>query len=135
MVFVMDAEVKIDNEIFNGRPSMLTVIGGIKRNCLLDTGARINVIDEKNIKQLQVPMSKHNVTPVVCANGSGMELSGTYQIKVKFQNITLYPVFYIAKTVFPSIIFRIELIRSLGLDLRWRFDAKNIKQESICTFS
>ena len=110
---------KLDYSEFNDRPSIKARIEGMENNCLLDTGARINVIDLEIAQKLQIRINKKTISSVICANGSGMDIVGTCSIIVVWKNKRINQLFYVAKAVFPAIIFGITLIRAIGLELRW----------------
>ena len=59
----------IEYNKLGGRPSMRIKINGIWKNCLLDTGARINVIDEEVAEELREIHIRPMIDNVPCTNG------------------------------------------------------------------
>jgi len=49
--FIINPNGVIDYKTFNGRPGIEAVIRDVKTKCLLDTGARINVIDQCYVRK------------------------------------------------------------------------------------
>lgn len=67
----------------NDRPSLNVSCAGIKVDCLLDTGARISVLDKSIFDKLKGVKLQKSEDKLFCANDNTLETLGTVDIKVK----------------------------------------------------
>ena len=56
-----------------------------------------------------------------------MEVMGICRLGIIWRNTKIDGVFYVAKTVFPSVIFGIKLIEALGFELKYQGDVNIIE--------
>ena len=109
----------IDYNKMNGRPSILLNINDKKYVwCLLDTGAKINVILEDLINKIEGKI-KYSLSDihVTCANDSSLKILGYINLKIKLNRIEVEEKFYIARQINPSMIAGIDLLEKLGIRL------------------
>lgn len=81
------SKFKIEYEELKGRPSIEFQIKNKKVRCLLDTGARVNVIKVdllKNMKDVKIKETKRRIH---CANDSELVNYGIVQLKIKIERI------------------------------------------------
>ena len=102
-----------------GRPSVIIGINNYFKNCLLDTGARMNVIDSSIIKEIGNPGLEKHGDKIWCANGSPLKTLGRIKLKINIGSREENIVFVVVENVSPSIIGGIDLLR--------RFDIKLVK--------
>ena len=102
-----------------GRPSVIIGINNYFKNCLLDTGARMNVIDSSIIKEIGNPGLEKHGDKIWCANGSPLKTLGRIKLKINIGSREENIVFVVVENVSPSIIGGINLLR--------RFDIKLVK--------
>ena len=100
-----------------GRPSVLIETNNIFIHCLLDTGARMNVIDSSVIKNIEGVDIKSYDEGIWCANGSTLETLGRVKLKVKIGNREENITFVVVKKVSPSVIGGIELLKQFNIKL------------------
>ena len=100
-----------------GIPSLKFKINGFLKYCLLDTGARINVIDEdviKDWKNVKRRLSEENVS---CANGSPLTTRGKVILEVEIDKNVENVEFVVAVDLSPKIIAGIEMLTKFGIKL------------------
>ena len=100
-----------------GRPSVLIGIHNYKRNCLLDTGARMNVMDSTVIREIGGLKLREHGDAIWCANGSPLKTLGRIRLKVKIGNREEYVVFVVVEKVSPAIIGGIDMLRIFDIKL------------------
>ena len=122
---------KIEYDKCGGRPSMRMRINGIWRNCLLDTGATMNVIDEEVTKELGDIKVRSMLENVSCANGSALQVKGKSTLEIKINGKKARLEFTIAKNVSPKVIAGSTLLREFGIQLRIRNNMQQT-EEYIC---
>ena len=102
-----------------GRPSVTVEIQGEIMECLLDTGARVNVMSWQNFQRLsQVELLRANTT-LRCANGEKLETKGEARVRVTLNDKERWITFTIVEHVIPDVIGGVEMQRIFGLELRW----------------
>ena len=74
---------KIEYDKCGGIPSMRMRINEIWRNCLLDMGATMNVIDEEVTKELGDIKVRSMLENVSCANGSALQVKGKSTLEIE----------------------------------------------------
>ena len=90
---------KILYNVMNGRPSMsIWLEKRLKYHCLLDTGAKINVISSSIINKLNM-LDKINecAIQVTCANKSSLVILGTIMIEITISPMVRIIKFYVAE--------------------------------------
>ena len=98
---------KIRYEQMQGRPNVKLKIQGIEMECLLNTGARINVMSYNKFQQLR------------CANDGHLEVKGKAEIEVVINQVGKMVTFTIVGHVIPEVIGGIEIQRQFGIELQW----------------
>ena len=87
-------------------------------SCLLDTGARINVIAIEEINRLGIIPEKYSNESIICANGSALSILGIVFLKIEIGEIYKIIKFYIDKKVSPSVICGIEFLNAFKIHLK-----------------
>ena len=105
----------INYDIMQGRPSVTVEIAGLVLECLLNTGARINVMSWNIVKMLKDVVIEECEEKLKCANDSRLETMGRTTIEVKLEDMKKKFRFIIVKSVSPDIIGGIDLQRQFGL--------------------
>ena len=108
---------KIVYNLMGGRPSLKIKINGFWKHCLLDTGARINAIDESIIagwKNIKLKIADDKVS---CANGSALKTKGRAIINVEIDGVVKEIEFIVAQDLSPSLIGGVEFLRTFGIRL------------------
>ena len=106
-----------------GRPSVTIHMNTISKQCLLDTGARMNVMDSSILKDIGISHLKEYGDKIWCANGSPLETLGRIKLKIKIGMREENVLFVVVKSVSPSMIG--------GIDLLKKFDIKLVKINNI----
>jgi transposase InsO family protein len=119
---------KIEYNKMGGRPSMRMKLNGNWRNCLLDTGARINVIDKENIKDLGNVQIRSMYDGISCANGSALKVLGRTILEVEINQKKAKIEFVIAENVSPKVIAGISLLSVFGIQLRMKETVKHMNE-------
>jgi len=90
----------------------------IKEHCLLDTGAKINVISLNIIEKLKMSdrIGKCDIQ-VTCANDSRLVILGVIFLKITINKIEQIIRFYVAAHIEPSIIAGIEMMTMFNINL------------------
>ena len=70
-----------------GRPSLKLRINEKWLDCLLDTGARINVIDEEVVNKLKNVKIKIAEDRIACANGSKLKTKGRAILNIEIDGV------------------------------------------------
>ena len=121
-----------DNRIvydkMQGRPSVTMIIENTKIECLLDTGARINVMDESIIRKLGLTIEPTEER-LRCANNSKLDTLGKTSIKTTIGNIAKMITFIVVKEVIPQVIGGIELQKQFGIRLKWEKERNEAEGE------
>ena len=106
----------------NERPSMsIWLEKRLKCLCLLDIGAKINVISSSIINKLNM-LDKINecAIQVTCANESSLIILGTIMIEITISSMVRIIKFYVAEKISPEIIAGVEMMTdfNIGLDMK-----------------
>ena len=117
-ISVLNDDLEIVYDKMGGRPSVIVGINRIYfKHCLLDTGARMNVIDSSIIKEIGgIDIKPHN-EGIWCANGSPLETFGNVKLKIQIGNKEENVIFVVVKKVSPPIIGGIDLLRQFNIKL------------------
>jgi len=103
-----------------GRPSVKVRIENIEIECLLDTGAALNVMTEgilKNLNNIRMEQTNQRLT---AANGLQMDVRGEIETIVKIGNKAEKIRFVIVKNLRPEMIGGIPLMKEFGIELQWK---------------
>lgn len=122
---------QIEYNKFQGRPGISIVMEGLNFDCLLDTGARINVISLENVQKLKKATIEKSTERLICANDSNLEVVGETRIEIKVGEIMCQTTFIVVRFVKPGLIGGILLQRQLGLSLEWRTDKEDTATRKI----
>lgn len=120
---------KIRYDKMQGRPSITIKIKEKEYECLLDTGARINVISKRIVEEW------HNITiyttdeKLRCANDSRLETIGKIKIDVLMGERKEEIEFLVVESIKPDIIGGIELQKQFDIELKWK-SQQNSEQQS-----
>ena len=116
-----------------GRPSVTIKVKEQEMECLLDTGATVNVMSWKQFLKLDnVQLDKADDT-LRCANDSTLETRGKAVIPVEIGSICLMVKFTIVQHMSPEVIGGIGLQQQFGIELNWSTEAgTNERQDHIC---
>ena len=122
---------KVKNNIvydkMGGRPSLKIKINGVWKDCLLDTGARVNVIDAEIVKDFKNCKWKIGEDKVSCANGSALKTKGRVQLNVEIDGVEKEIEFIVAENLSPRIIGGIIFLNKFGIKLNKIDFCENIK--------
>ena len=113
----IDEKYVIVYDRMGGRPSLKIKINGHWKNCLLDTGARINVIDNNVISTWKNVKRKLGNDKVSCANGSPLQTKGRVILEVEIDRVIKEIEFIVAEGLSPEIIGGIEFLNQFGIKL------------------
>ena len=102
-----------------GRPSVRMEIEGIQEECLLDTGARINVMSQRIVKRLKRVKIMDSSDILKCANDSQLKTKGRADIEVKIGDQKNKVPFIIVEHITPDVIGGIVLQKQFGIELQW----------------
>jgi transposase InsO family protein/predicted aspartyl protease len=112
--------VPITYDKLQGRPSVKVRIENIEIECLLDTGAALNVMTEgilKNLNNIRMEQTNQRLT---AANGLQMDVRGEIETIVKIGNKAEKIRFVIVKNLRPEMIGGIPLMKEFGIELQWK---------------
>ena len=87
-------------------------------DCLLDTGARINVIDEEVVNNLKNVKIKIAEDRIACANGSKLKTKGRAILNIEIDGIVKDIEFIVAEGLSPKIIGGIEFLNIFKIYLK-----------------
>ena len=107
----------IKYDMMSGRPSIELEINNNHVRCLLDTGARISVIENSLLKMLGIFKIESTEVSVRCANESNLKILGKVRINVKLNDEIKNILFYIADSISPSMIGGINLLKEFDIEL------------------
>ena len=123
---------QIRYDIMGGRPSLEILLNEEKKMCLLDTGARMNVIDKKTMEDVKGVLVRTIGKGIFCANGSSLDTLGKVRLNVQIENECKTIEFVVVSKISPSIIAGIDLLERFGIQLvRNAVRCKNNMNEDI----
>lgn len=107
------------SESARNKPLIIGKCAGIKAKLFLDSGAEMNVMDEKFLnsllqKQLSIKFSP-TTSKIQCANGSHMTVTGSASVCLEIGNAKSNQKFMIVKEVFPRVIVGIKAMKTMGI--------------------
>ena len=111
-------KVRIEYNKFQGRPSVDVQVEGKRMNCLLDTGAGINVLSASGWKKLGSKQLEECEMKLRCANNSTLETMGKVSLNVQVGNKSKQIVFMVGKLVVPEMIGGMEFLNIFGFRLQ-----------------
>lgn len=115
------------------RPSAEIEIQDQKMECLLDTGATVNVMSWSKFKKLRNIELINATDTLRCANDGLLETKGKAIIEVKIDNRRRWVKFTIVSYMTPEIIGGIELLKQFGIQLQWPVkEVEKPRQDHIC---
>ena len=120
---------RIRYDKMQGRPSITLMIENKEYECLLDTGARVNVMDKKILDELQGVKLIHTEEKLRCANDSQLEMVGKVKIIVQIGKRKEEIDFLVVENVKPKLIGGVELQKAFQIELRW-VENTNKKEEN-----
>ena len=123
---------KISYDRMQGRPSTIIRIQNREFECLLDTGARINVINKNILKLLEDIEIEYTEETLRCANDSKLEVIGKVTLRVEAGMQANNVSFIVVEHMSPQIIAGIEFQRIFGIKLYWnkKFSNKEAVEEN-----
>ena len=122
-------KVKIQYNKLNGRPSINFKINGKNVQCLLDTGAKVNVIKENLINDISGIKIEKTKRKIICANDSELKNYGLVKIEVVIENMKRLIEFYVVNDVNPEMIVGIDFLNEFGIRLV-KLDTINITEDN-----
>lgn len=123
---------RITQNKMQGRPSITLNIQGRDMECLLDTGARVNVLSKAVLDRLENVDIVETEELLRCANDSKLETIGKIHINVKIGNKEKKVTFTVVKNIVPDIIGGIELQNQFGIELTWIEETRGRAEYFIC---
>ena len=102
-----------------GRPSVRIEIQEEVMECLLDTGARINVMSWKTFQRFQGVILTKTTETLNCANNGRLEVKGKARLKVTVSGIVRWITFTIVEQLTPDVIGGIEMQKEFKINLVW----------------
>jgi len=124
---------KISYDRMQGRPSIVLKIFGQELECLLDTGARVNVMSEKVRTMLRVVDVEPTEDRLRCANNSHLEILGKIFVPVQVCEMVKMVEFIVVKTVSPDVIGGVDLQNNFGFSLRWMHNISEPSYNFVCS--
>jgi len=120
----------------HGRPSVTIKIQEEVMECLLDTGARINVMSWKMFQKLTGIELTRTTETLRCANDGPLETKGKAEMKVVLNGIDKIVLFTIVEKVTPDVIGGIEMQKQFGIELQWiDEESKTEMHDHICNIT
>lgn len=129
---VNERESQISYNIMQGRPSISVDILGTKIECLLDTGARVNVMRYNTLRQISDVKLEPSEEKLKCANDSQLEVMGKVHLVVTIGARKGKVTFIVVRNISPEVIGGIDMQRKLGLELQWKEINTEDKESYIC---
>ena len=108
----------INYKELKGRPSIEFRIKNKSVQCLLDTGARVNVIKAEIIKDMKDIKIKETKRRIHCANDSELINYGIVQLKVIIERLEKTIDFFVVKDLDPEMIAGIDFLDKFGIKLK-----------------
>ena len=121
--------VEISYNKMQGRPSILVSIRGVRFDCLLDTGARINVMSMEGFRKLGEITLQESEEKLQCANDSSLETCGKIRVEVEVAGVCKEVTFIIVEKLVPDLIGGIEFQDIFGYELRKKGLLTNQEQQ------
>lgn len=122
----------ISYEKMQGRPSLNVNIHGVYVDCLLDTGARVNVMGADIANRISGAKIEPSTDKLRCANDSKLEVLGKVELEVSIGKREAKIIFVVVKNISPAVIAGIDMQRQLGLELQWIDITLDKPEEFIC---
>ena len=123
----------ISYDKMKGRPSLCIVLIGFNVDCLLDTGASVNVIDRAVIDKIEHVQIKSTTDQLQCANKSKLKIIGKTSLWTEIDDKGEWIEFTVVEEMSPSVIGGMNLLWKFGIMLNKVKEEKNIEIESnIC---
>lgn len=108
---------KIRYDIMQGRPSLKIKLNNFEIDCLLDTGARVNVISKDILKYIKEVKIESSMERLRCANESKLETVGKAKILTKIGERSEWVEFIVVEKITPAVIGGIELQLKFNIKL------------------
>ena len=105
-----------------GRPSVTIEIQDEHIECLLDTGARINVMNWKTFQRFQGVILTNTDITLHCANDGELKVKGKARLKVTISGMTRWITFTIVQQLTPDVIGGVEMQNEFRINLVWKRD-------------
>ena len=128
---VDSGERKITYERMEGRPSVTTHIQGIQTECLLDTGARINVMSLTLLRKFHDVNLIESTITLRCANDSALQVKGKATLQVEIGSRSANIEFIVVEHLNPEMIGGIEFQKQFGIYLGWREELVHKYREDV----
>ena len=103
-----------------GRPSIRVMIEDTEIECLLDTGAALNVMTEEILKKLKNTRMEQTNQKLTAANGLKMDVRGEIETLIKIGKKSEKIRFIIVKNLRPDMIGGMPLMKEFGIELQWK---------------
>lgn len=113
-----DKGTEIVYDKMQGRPSVLVHIKGKEIDCLLDTGARVNVMSMKIYEALRIGTLEKCETSLRCANDSKIVTMGLTTVEVTLNQRTKLVKFIVVSKITPDLIGGIDFQEQFGFALK-----------------
>ena len=110
-------KLNIKYDKLDGRPSIDFYIKDREVHCLLDTGARVNVIEASLIKNIPNIRIRESRRRLACANASELINYGTVLLKIKIEGNQKNIKFYVVKGMNPEMIAGVDFLDNFGIKL------------------
>ena len=112
------SKFKINYKELKGRPCVDFYVKDRKVHCLLDTGARVNVIKAEIIKNMKDIKIRETKKRIHCANDSELINYGIVQLNVVIEGTQKLIEFYVVKELDPEMIAGIDFLDKFGIKLK-----------------
>ena len=112
-------DAKLVYNKMGGRPSVKLKIQGRELDCLLDTGARVNVMSKEifqELKNIEIMVSNANLK---CANESRLEVLGKARVETIIGKKKRMVTFIVVNKITPEVIGGMEMQKQFGIELQW----------------
>jgi len=101
----------------NERPSITFPINDRNIDCLLDTGARVNVIKVDLLKYMTDVKLKDSTKRIYCANDSELITYGTVKLIINIEEVEKTIEFYVVKEIVPEMIAGVDFLKKFNIRL------------------
>jgi len=145
-IYILNSALEQSQIVYDkmgGRPSIKLKLNGKLSQCLLDTGARINVIDITAVKEIGNVEIKLIKNGIFCANGSPLKTIGLVELIVIIDGIEKKIEFVVVENLSPKIIggvnllnnFNIRLVKKYKEEIKVYDDFENVMCQEICSIA
>ena len=112
------SKLNIRYDKLNGRPSIEFNTKNMNVECLLDTGAKVNVVKADILKSMKDVQIEKTSKRIHCANDSELINYGIVKLKVIIEGVQKIIEFYVVKELNPEMIAGVDFLDKFGIKLK-----------------